>query len=157
MRLSQFLTPLGFAAVVAGALADRKADDADSIMSDLNDEAYEALENLEGSNEKRAACSLSTATIRRDWYVWVFPSQVCKYANIGFRAALSKKERLAYIDAVKCLQSKPSQSDPNWAPGAKTRYDDFVAIHIDLTTSIHSTVSPDFASLTQSAFADLHV
>ncbi|KAL2211787.1 Di-copper centre-containing protein [Sarocladium strictum] len=90
-------------------------------MSDLNDEAYEALKNLEGTNEKRAACSLSTATIRRDW------------------AALSKKERLAYIDAVKCLQSKPSQSDPNWAPGAKTRYDDFVAIHIDLTTSIHST------------------
>lgn len=67
MRLSQLLTPLGFAAVVAGALADRKADDADAIMSDLNDEAYEALKALEGSSEKRAACSLSTATIRRDW------------------------------------------------------------------------------------------
>lgn len=40
-----------------------------------------------------------------------------------------------------CLQSLPAQSDPDFAPGAQTRYDDFVAIHINKTLEIHGTVS----------------
>lgn len=73
MRFSQLLTPLGFAAVAAGALADREPENADALMSELNDEAFEALKALEeGSNEKRAAgtCNLFNATIRRDWSVF---------------------------------------------------------------------------------------
>jgi tyrosinase len=46
-------------------------------------------------------------------------------------------ERKAYTDAVLCLQHKPSQLDPAVYPGAKTRYDDFVAVHINLTLGIH--------------------
>lgn len=50
---------------------------------------------------------------------------------------MSKSERKAYISAVQCLQELPSKSDPTWAPAAKTRYDDFVAIHVNKTMYIH--------------------
>ena len=57
------------------------------------------------------------------------------------RGSLSKHERRKYIEAVQCLISKPSQSDPSFAPGARTRFDDFVAVHINQTMYIHLTVS----------------
>ncbi|KAL1646456.1 hypothetical protein SLS61_007817 [Didymella pomorum] len=53
------------------------------------------------------------------------------------REHMSKVDRKAYIKAVQCLQTKPSKSDPTWAPAAKTRYDDFVAIHVNQTMFIH--------------------
>lgn len=57
------------------------------------------------------------------------------------RGTLSKSERLAYIDAVKCLQSTPAKSPKSVVPGAKTRFDDFVATHINQTNTIHYTGS----------------
>lgn len=39
--------------------------------------------------------------------------------------------------------SKPPKSDPNWAPGVRNRYDDFVAVHINQTLYIHGTVCSD--------------
>jgi hypothetical protein len=53
---------------------------------------------------------------------------------------LSKQEKKDYIAAVQCLYQKPSKTPPILAPGAKTRYDDFVATHINQTLSIHGTV-----------------
>lgn len=50
---------------------------------------------------------------------------------------MTKTERKAYISAVQCLQKLPSKSDPTWAPAAKSRYDDFVAIHVNQTMYIH--------------------
>jgi tyrosinase len=52
---------------------------------------------------------------------------------------MSKKERKSYISAVQCLIKSPSKSDPTLVPGARTRYDDFVAQHINQTTTIHGT------------------
>ncbi|KAF7182921.1 hypothetical protein CNMCM7691_002665 [Aspergillus felis] len=69
-------------------------------------------------------CTPLTATVRREW------------------GSLSKWERKEYTDAVNCLASKPSklaQSDPAFAPGARSRYDDFVAVHINQTWFIHAT------------------
>ncbi|EIT78860.1 hypothetical protein F9C07_3730 [Aspergillus flavus] len=71
--------------------------------------------------EASSTCTPYTASARREW------------------GALSKKERRDYIDAVLCLSSKPSKSDPSFAPGARSRYDDFVAVHINQTMFIHST------------------
>ena len=55
------------------------------------------------------------------------------------RAFMNAKERKAYIGAVQCLLASPSRSDPVLVPGAKTRYDDFVAQHINQTGTIHGT------------------
>jgi hypothetical protein len=50
---------------------------------------------------------------------------------------MSKSDRKAYIKAVQCLRTLPSKSDRSWAPAAKTRFDDFVAIHVNQTMNIH--------------------
>ncbi|KAF8861250.1 Di-copper centre-containing protein, partial [Acephala macrosclerotiorum] len=49
---------------------------------------------------------------------------------------LSKAERLEYIGAVKCLMALPAQTGDFFA-GAKTRYDDFLALHINSTDYVH--------------------
>ncbi|OLN85068.1 Grixazone synthase 4 [Colletotrichum chlorophyti] len=49
--------------------------------------------------------------------------------------------KLDYIIAVKCLQAKPSRTPASEAPGAKTRFDDFVATHINQTLTIHYTAN----------------
>jgi tyrosinase len=53
---------------------------------------------------------------------------------------MSAQERKAYISAVQCMFNSPSKSDPATVPGARNRYDDFVAQHINQTLSIHATV-----------------
>ncbi|KAK7984787.1 hypothetical protein PG996_005974 [Apiospora saccharicola] len=52
---------------------------------------------------------------------------------------LSDGEKRAYITAVRCLTSSPSKLDQTKYPGAKTRFDDFVAVHINQTMTIHGT------------------
>ncbi|VUC35833.1 unnamed protein product [Clonostachys rosea] len=73
--------------------------------------------------ERSGHCSWKNIRIRREW------------------GTLSKKERKSYIDAVKCLQSKPARTPAEVAPGAKTRFDDYVATHINQTLNIHYTGS----------------
>jgi hypothetical protein len=75
----------------------------------------------------------------------VIPLPVVNWlANLPpFRSTLSRQERLDYIRAVQCLQTLPSQLyklDPTTYSGARTRYDDFVGVHINQTMSIHLTV-----------------
>ncbi|KAJ2989996.1 hypothetical protein NUW58_g3173 [Xylaria curta] len=123
MRFSTLALPvfLGLPLVSAGPLAARS--DAD-VLLDLNAQAREALEaQLSNSTtEARSTkCNLFNAKVRRDW---------------KFFSCAQRKE---YIAAVKCLQKKPSIASPTFAPGAKTRYDDFVAVHINQTLSIHGT------------------
>lgn len=50
---------------------------------------------------------------------------------------MSKPDRKAYIKAVQCLRTLPAKSDKSWAAAAKTRFDDFVAIHVNQTMYIH--------------------
>lgn len=52
---------------------------------------------------------------------------------------MSKFQRKDYIRAVHCLHTLPSKSDPAWAPAARTRYDDFVAVHMNMTMSVHGS------------------
>ncbi len=56
------------------------------------------------------------------------------------RRTLSNEERLEYIDAIKCLKALPAQTGAIF-PGAKTRYDDFFALHINSTDYVHFNVS----------------
>ncbi|KAL8821914.1 MAG: hypothetical protein Q9223_000144 [Gallowayella weberi] len=51
--------------------------------------------------------------------------------------AMSKPDRKNYIDAVKCLAKKPARSHKKVVPGARSRFDDFVAAHIQQAYNIH--------------------
>ncbi|KAL2142548.1 hypothetical protein VTI28DRAFT_1051 [Corynascus sepedonium] len=66
------------------------------------------------------SCTLETAGIRREW------------------SDLSVDERKEYISAVLCLQSKPSKIPEGEAPGALSRFDDFVATHMTMAGQLHS-------------------
>jgi hypothetical protein len=54
---------------------------------------------------------------------------------------LTTDERDDYIKSVLCLMSAPSKLSATQFPGAKTRYDDFVVVHMNMTPSVHGTVS----------------
>jgi hypothetical protein len=42
---------------------------------------------------------------------------------------------------VKCILTKPSKLPAGKYPGAKTRYDDFVVVHMNMTPSVHGTAN----------------
>ncbi|KAF2737663.1 Di-copper centre-containing protein [Polyplosphaeria fusca] len=66
-------------------------------------------------------CTLSNVAVRKEW------------------SMLSAQEKKDYISAVQCISKKPPKTPSSLAPGAKNRYDDFVATHINQTLSIHGT------------------
>ncbi|KAF2852689.1 Di-copper centre-containing protein [Plenodomus tracheiphilus IPT5] len=52
---------------------------------------------------------------------------------------ITATEKRAYIAAVLCITKAPSKLPSAQYPGAKTRFDDFVAIHMKNTMNIHGT------------------
>ncbi|KAK4187244.1 hypothetical protein QBC35DRAFT_410854 [Podospora australis] len=71
-------------------------------------------------------------------------SKTCTKANLKVRREwgdISAAEKKAYISAMLCLMEKPSKLDRAKFPGAKTRYEDFVVVHMNQTMSIHNTGS----------------
>lgn len=73
--------------------------------------------------------------------VWKYIKLATPTVLNSTRGTLSSKERTDYTSAVLCLQKKTAKTPSILAPGAKTRYDDFVATHINQTLTIHYTVS----------------
>lgn len=55
---------------------------------------------------------------------------------------MAKTDQLDYLGAVHCLRARPAQTSGLLYPGARSRYDDFQALHIDQTDYIHFCVSP---------------
>lgn len=51
---------------------------------------------------------------------------------------LTAEERTSYIDATKCLQTKPSITGLS---SSKNLFDDFIAVHIRLDTDIHNVAA----------------
>ncbi|CAG7565237.1 unnamed protein product [Fusarium equiseti] len=91
-------------------------------VADLAAAAYKAAQELAGDKTKRdSTCSWKNIRVRREWNT------------------LSKSEKKSYISAVKCLQSRPAKGPETFAAGAKTRFDDWVSIHLNSTQEIHYT------------------
>ncbi|KAI0147191.1 Di-copper centre-containing protein [Xylariaceae sp. FL1272] len=86
--------------------------------SDLWDKGKAALD---AQLAKSTTCTNDTLQVRREW------------------GDISADDKKAYIKAVLCLTTSPSKLDATQYPGAKTRYDDFVAVHINQSLSIHGT------------------
>ncbi|KAF6806351.1 FAD binding domain containing protein [Colletotrichum musicola] len=123
MHAVKLVAALGLSTIASAAPLETR-NEAGSILADLQAQAMENLRKAEanGTLSKRdGSCNILNAQVRRDW------------------AAFSTKERKEYIAAVQCLLTSPSKSDPSFAPGARNRYDDFVAVHIDQTRTIHGT------------------
>jgi tyrosinase len=84
--------------------------------------AFDQLEKLAEFAQTQVNAS-SNVAVRREW------------------GTLSNQERKAYTDAVVCLQKKQAKTPSELVPGAKSRYDDWVATHVNQTQTIHYTVS----------------
>ncbi|KAL5324833.1 hypothetical protein ACEPPN_005952 [Leptodophora sp. 'Broadleaf-Isolate-01'] len=92
-------------------------------LAKLASHGLDQIQELQAAGlESRArTCNLRDVVIRRDW------------------DHLSPTDRTSYTNSVLCLMGKPSLLNQTLYPGAKTRYDDFVAVHINQTLSIHGT------------------
>lgn len=107
---------------------DTKLNSEEAALYQMNLLARSALDlTLDGLENRsldhdRESCTLETLRVRRDW------------------RALTERERRAYVDSILCLQRLPPQTPAALAAGAKTRYDDFLATHINQTWHIHRTV-----------------
>lgn len=98
------------------------------------------LHKYQAEHKPSTGCNTGKAYVRKEWSVHKKGNDCSTPAHEIIRSTLSADEKTAYIDAVLCLQSKPSISG-DLAPGAKNRFDDFVATHINQTLTIHGTVS----------------
>ncbi|KAK6860703.1 Di-copper centre-containing [Apiospora arundinis] len=93
------------------------------VVDKLRDSSFSKLETYAASNLAGGACTLENASIRREW------------------SDLSGDERIAYTTAVRCLQKLPSKSDAKEVPGARSRFDDFMAVHMAKTPWIHNSAN----------------
>ncbi|KAF2477543.1 Di-copper centre-containing protein [Lindgomyces ingoldianus] len=87
-------------------------------VKDLQDKGRAAVDAVVA---KSTTCTKDKLRVRREW------------------GDITAAEKKAYIAAVLCIIQKPSKLSATAYPGAKSRYDDFVAIHMKNTLSIHGT------------------
>ncbi|RAK78067.1 tyrosinase family protein [Aspergillus fijiensis CBS 313.89] len=118
MKLSLLSTAAVAALAASPAAAILGTPDAVDKLSSKALATKLAYEAAHGSN---STCNIKNAAVRREW------------------SSLAPADRKKYTDAVLCLMSKPPKSDPSFAPGARNRFDDFVAVHINQTLWIHGT------------------
>lgn len=68
---------------------------------------------------KHQACERNGTVVRKEW------------------GEMAVAERINYTDAVKCLTRKPPRLPTKDYPGVRSRFDDFVATHINQTLKVH--------------------
>ncbi|VBB81647.1 Putative protein of unknown function [Podospora comata] len=85
-------------------------------------------------------CTLETAVRRKEWM------------------DLTLAQRKEYTNAVLCLMSKPALTS-SAAPGAKSRFDDYIVVHVQQTPRNHGSVrvytSNTYPMLISNPYADL--
>ncbi|KAF2721002.1 tyrosinase [Polychaeton citri CBS 116435] len=124
---------LGALSAAAAASAQRVPVISDYSQSDIADgKAFKnvsdtSIENMFFNLQSRngASCTFENAEVRPEWN------------------KLSTADRQGFTAAVECLQQTPPQvmteaEAPNY-PGVKSRYDEFIATHINYTLNIHMT------------------
>ncbi|OHW99328.1 FAD binding domain-containing protein [Colletotrichum incanum] len=111
------------ALALLGAATLAHASNGTDFVQPVQDAALAALEEAEPMAviKRNSTCTLESAGVRKNW------------------EALSGAERKEYIRAVKCILSSPAKTDPTLNTGARVRYDDFAAQHINQTMSVHVT------------------
>ncbi|KAK8112900.1 hypothetical protein PG984_013426 [Apiospora sp. TS-2023a] len=124
----KFSKVAGFAALAnraIGATVVRSRDndistaeqDVKQLVADIEEKALEEL----SKNDESSGCTAETIVYRQEF------------------GDLPKDQRLDYTRAVQCLMNLPANTPSDYAPGAKSRYDDFVVTHINHTLDAHYT------------------
>lgn len=123
-------TSLATAAALAAAQAPSISDYTAAQISsgaawrNVSETADESMRSNIGSRNN-TACTYDNADVRREW------------------RTLSNETRKSFTDAVVCLQKlKPQVMTADQAadyPGVKSRFDEYVATHINYTMNIHDT------------------
>ncbi|KAL1583098.1 hypothetical protein WHR41_08301 [Cladosporium halotolerans] len=86
----------------------------------LEDASKVATQRLQ-ERELDGSCTFETARVRTE-----------------FRK-MSNDDRKSFTDAVLCLKQVPTSVDQSAYPGVQSRYDEYVATHINMTMNIHVT------------------
>ena len=113
-----------------------------------NGAALKALNTIALLNSYRymkGGCNILNVKVRQEWYVshslrsspLIDNGRRDTNKTIVHRRTLSASQRKQYISAVKCMQNKPSLLPD--VPGSYSLYDDFTAVHLNLTMLIHNT------------------
>ena len=76
---------------------------------------------------------------RREWYHLSSTYSRLDLLIVCARRKLSDAEKANYIQAVKCLQSRPPLYQNIEA--VRTRFDEFQALHIHVADRVHTTVN----------------
>ncbi|KAH8901345.1 Di-copper centre-containing protein [Thozetella sp. PMI_491] len=82
-------------------------------------EDYMAKKIAAGQNN---GCTLETAGVRREW------------------GDMTDEQRSDFINATLCLMNSPSRAPKEQFPGARNRFDDFVAYHMTNAGTLHDTI-----------------
>ncbi|OJD38712.1 tyrosinase central domain protein [Diplodia corticola] len=132
MQLTQLinaaLLALGAATVEAGPLVKPSAAASPSTALSLANATLEqisqnALTVAKARIPSNSTCTPDKLSVRKWW------------------GDLTADERIEYSNAVLCLQKTKAKTPSALAPGAKTRYDDWVVTHINQTNYIHFSAS----------------
>lgn len=71
------------------------------------------------SSSSTTGCTPATALVRKEY------------------GRPSTAEQLGFVGAVRCVMARPSRLSHAGVPAAASRFDDFAAVHINLTTAVH--------------------
>ena len=93
-----------------------------------------------GNTDSLASGSCDRPVPRKEWYFSLYSQASPKYLQlINYRRTLQPDEKKSYIDAVLCLQGLPAALSST-IPGAVSRFDDFVGLHISQMEKVHLNV-----------------
>jgi len=110
---------LGFSLLLAVTAFAALATGAPDAVNTLETKGRAQINDFIAKKSKN--CTKDKLSVRKEW------------------GDLSRKDRRAYIESFLCLLKTPSKLDPKQFPGAKSRYDDFVVVHINQSGTIHGT------------------
>ncbi|KAI9149917.1 Tyrosinase P [Paramyrothecium foliicola] len=115
-----WLLLLVFGGVLGAAPYPQKDIDSGKVLAELSKKAYNnAWSRLERSGTR--SCNKNNVRIFKEW------------------RHIPGKERIAYTNAVQCLQNKPGIL--SLFEGSKTAFDDFAVLHILLVQYVHVSAS----------------
>ncbi|KAK4177784.1 Grixazone synthase [Triangularia setosa] len=119
MKVSSFIAgvlPLASLVLAAPGLDPEKA--ADKKINHFEKKYQKYIEDT--IKKHKTGCTKNNIRRRKEW------------------SKLTRPERKAYLDAIYCISAKPGVTPQSVIPGARSRFDDFVVSHIQLTPFVHA-------------------